>query len=252
MKILLFYFSGAGYTRWAVNRLSGLLIQKGHSVHMEAVENCAAADILKQEDWVDCIGFAQPIYAANMPRIMRRFIGEFLGAAMAYPALPTDVFFLNTNAYVNGYGVLEAKKLFRGSPFQIRQYVNVKMPNSAPGKRNVVRRTPVNPGEALAGNAERILKGLVLSLERGQKVIHGLGPQVFAGKLVRRILRKPILGTYKRLRVDAARCTACMKCVDTCPVHCIAVSGQDFTFSEACEACMRCVHSCPVQAISVE
>jgi len=75
MKILLFYFSGAGYTRWVVNRLSGVLIEKGHSVHLEAVENCDMAGVLQREDMIDAIGFAQPIYAADIPRIMRRAAG---------------------------------------------------------------------------------------------------------------------------------------------------------------------------------
>ena len=253
MKILLFYFSGAGYTRWAVNRLSGMLLQNGHSVHMEAVENCDMKSILHCEDMIDAIGFAQPIYAADIPRIMRRAIRTFLWAAAEYPALPTNVFFLNTYAYVNGSGYLEAKKLFARSPFQIGAYVNIKMPNSAVGKHPDDCPKTAVPGEALAAGALLKLKRLVECIETGTRMIDGLGPQIFGGKLVRSVLRKPIQNTYRRFRVDAARCTLCMHCVDTCPVQAVAYSeDQGFAFSAACEACMRCVHGCPARAISVE
>ncbi len=253
MKILLFYFSGAGYTRWTVNRLSGLLIQNGHSVHLEAVENCDMAEVLQREDMIDAIGFAQPIYAADIPRIMRRAIGAFLIAAAAYPALPTKVFFLNTYAYVNGSGYPEAKKLFADSPFQIHAYVNVKMPNSAIGKHPDDCPKSAVPGEALGALALAKLVRLAKSIESGGRLIDGFGPQVVGGKLVRRVLRRQIANTYTRMRVDLSRCTRCMHCVDTCPVQAVADAGdQGFTFSAACEACMRCIHGCPARAISVE
>lgn len=253
MKILLFYFSGAGYTRWAVNRLSGMLLQNGHGVHLEAVENCDMKDILRREDMIDAIGFAQPVYAADIPRVMRRAVTAFLRAAEAYPALPTKVFFLNTYAYVNGSGYPEAKKLFARSPFQIGAYVNVKMPNSAVGRHPDACPKAAVPGKALADEAFAKLQRLIGSMESGERFIDGLGPQVIAGKLVRRLLRKPIRDTYRRFRVDDARCTLCMRCVDTCPVRAVAYAeGQGFTFSAACEACMRCVHGCPTRAISVE
>ncbi|MBE0600988.1 MAG: 4Fe-4S binding protein [Firmicutes bacterium] len=252
MKILLFYFSGAGYTRWAVNRLCGLLLQNGHSVHLEAVENCDMEAVLRREDKINWIGFAQPIYAADIPRIMRRAIGRFLAAAAAYPALPTKVFFLNTHAYVNGSGYLEAKKLFANSPFTIHAYVNVKMPNSACGKRPDTCPKTAVPGEAQAVSALAKLARLAKSMESGERCIDRPGPQAVGGKLVRRVLRSQIRDSYQRFRVDSARCTRCMHCVDTCPVRAIAYAeGQGFTFSAACEACMRCVHGCPARAISV-
>lgn len=252
MKILLFYFSGAGYTRWAVNRLSGLLIRRGHSVHLEVVENCDMAAVLRREDMIDAIGFAQPIYAADLPRIMRRAIGAFLTAAEAYPALPTHVFFLSTYAYVNGSGYREAEKLFAGSPFQISAYANVKMPNSALGKRPDTLPEAAVPGEALAAAAMQKLEQLADSIENGTRLNDGLGPKTVGGKLVRRVLRSQIRDSYQRFQVDTARCTRCLHCVDTCPVQAIAYEeNQGFTFSPACEACMRCVHGCPVRVISL-
>lgn len=253
MKILLFYFSGAGYTRWAVNRLSGMLLQNGHTVHVEAVENCEVAGILKREDMVDAVGFAQPIYAADMPRIMRRAIRAVLDAAAAYPALPTKVFFLNTCAYVNGYGYPQARKLFRGTPFQIQAYVSVKMPNSALGKTPDLCPRTIAPGEALEKEAQRGLDALARSLETGERLITGRGPQALGGVLVRNMLRRQILGTYALMRVDLERCTFCMRCVGACPVHCIQYTdAAGFAFTDACEACMRCVHACPARAISVK
>ena len=253
MKILLFYFSGAGYTRWAVNRLSGLLLQNGHSVHMEAVENCDIARVLQNEDMIDAIGFAQPIYAADMPRIMRHAIAAFLEAAKAYPALPTNVFFLNTYAYVNGYGYLEAKKLFKGSPLRINAYVNVKMPNSALGKHPDDCPVAAVPGPALASAALYKLERLAACIISGRHTVDGLGPQVFGGKLVRAILRKQIEDAYLRLDVDTQRCTACLQCVKTCPVRAIYYNEKTgFTFTDDCEACMRCIHGCPEHAISMK
>lgn len=250
MKILTFYFSGSGNTKWAAETFDRMLKQSGHTSTLAAVEAVDMAAYLQSvPEGLDYIGFAQPIYAADIPRIMRGSIRQFTEAAKGLSAIPAGLFMINTFAYVNGHGVLEARKLFRRMPFRLRHYLNVKMVNSAPQKRADAQRQ-ARLDERSKQKAEKQLSAFVKRLENGRPYLGGIGPQIFGGKLVRAALRGAIRNNYRRMHVDMEVCTKCMQCVRDCPAQCIAYRENAFVFSQACEACMRCYHHCPVHAIA--
>jgi len=248
MNVLLFYFSGTGNTRWAAERLCGMLAERGHRAQAVAVETADMAAAARTAAAFDRIGFACPLYGADIPRIMRRSIRQFLDAATAVPGIPRKLFFISTFAYVNGSGVFEARRLLRHTPFQVESYVNIKMINSAPEKG--ARKSSADADAERRRSATRKLAEFVGRLESGRPCINGAGPQLLIGMLIRALLRNTIANNYRRMRVDLQACTRCLQCVRNCPVQCIQFAGEHFTFSESCEACMRCYHGCPVHAIS--
>ncbi len=250
MKILTFYFSGSGNTKWVAETLDRMLRENGHESTLAAVDAIdMAAFVQSMPAGFDSIGFAQPIYAADLPRIVRGSIRQFTEAARGRSAIPSGLFMINTFGYVNGHGVFEARKQFRGTRFRVKQYLNIKMVNSAPRKHaDAQKRTKQD--ERRKQEAARRLSAFVKCLEGGRPYTGGLGPQLLGGKLVRAALRGAIRGNYRRMRVDMGVCTKCMLCVRDCPAQCIRYQEQSFVFTEACEACMRCYHHCPVHAIA--
>ena len=52
-------------------------------------------------------------------------------------------------------------------------------------------------------------------------------------------------------KVDAAKCTGCGACVDTCPVQAIKMQDGKAVFGAECIDCGACVGACPVEAISL-
>ena len=248
MNVLTFYFSGSGNTEWVVRRWDGMLKGNGHTSRIAAVEAVDMAAFVRDLPGAfDCIGFAYPVYAADIPRSMFGAIRGFAEAASARPDVAKNLFIINTFAYVNALGIFGARKLFRGTPFRVRSLLNVKMINSAPRKK---AKDLTGPDEARKRNAQRQLAAFLKRMEHGKNRVEGVGPQLLGGKLVRALLRRPIQNNYRRMRVDPQVCTGCMLCVRECPTHSIRYENPAFTFADTCEACMRCYHHCPVRAIT--
>ncbi len=54
-------------------------------------------------------------------------------------------------------------------------------------------------------------------------------------------------------KVDAATCTGCEACVDSCPSDAIEMKdGKAIIIVDNCVDCGVCVDECPVEAISME
>ncbi len=155
MKILTFYFSGIGNTKWVIHQLDILLKKQGHTITVVAIENLNideyANDTINSFDY---IGFAYHIYGANIPRIMLNYINKFTHK-MNNNSISTKLFFVNAFAYVNGHGIFETKKIINATSLKIIAYVNVKMPNSAPIKSNKKIISIGNFDEKIIRNAEK-------------------------------------------------------------------------------------------------
>jgi ferredoxin len=58
-------------------------------------------------------------------------------------------------------------------------------------------------------------------------------------------------GSLYRIRIDAGKCTQCLKCVKACPTEAMkGIYGHRGILSADCWACGECVETCPTRAIS--
>ena len=81
MKCAIFYFSGTGNTKWAAKKTTKLLKEKSYDTvnySIEKMDDSKCEIIASAVQNNDYIGFAYPIYGANVPRIMRDFFDEFI------------------------------------------------------------------------------------------------------------------------------------------------------------------------------
>lgn len=252
MKCVIFYFSGTGNTKWIVKNTTKLLTEKGYDAvnyslekfddnHPEivaaAVQNC------------DYIGFAYPIYGANVPRIMREFFEEFIKLSKVYDNSNTKLLFINTFGYVNGHGYFRLKKLFKNCHLPIMGYFNFRLTN------NTKKRTGKEPllGNLIPASIKKKgynkIRSLIYAMEHGRKVINGIGPHLIVSGIIKNILDPIIRDNYTKMAVDYEACIKCMQCVEKCPVQGIEYIDDKFVFNDNCETCCRCYNICPSKAI---
>lgn len=252
MECAIFYFSGTGNTKWAAKKTTKLLKEKGYDTANYSIEKFndnyseIIADAVQNCDY---IGFAYPIYGADVPRIMREFFQDFIKLSKAYDNSRTKLFFINTFGYVNGHGYFRLKKLFADCHLPIMGYLNFRLTNSTAERGD---------DEPLLGNLipdpikkrgyDRI-RSLIHAMENDNNIINGIGPHLIIGGIIKNNLKDKIKNNYKNMTVDYEACIKCMQCVDKCPTSSIEYENERFIFNDTCETCYRCYNICPSKAI---
>lgn len=252
MKCAIFYFSGTGNTKWVVKKTTKLLKQTGvdaSNYSLEKLANNHAEIIASCVQNCEYIGFACPIYGADVPRIMKEFFEEFISLSKAYDNSKTKLFFINTFGYVNGHGYFKQKEIFKNCHLPIMGYVNFRLTNNTKVRD---REKPLF-GNLIPDSIKRKsygrIRNLINAMENDKCIINGIGPHLIIGQIIRNNLKNKIQNNYINMAVDYEKCTKCMHCVKNCPVESIKFENDRFIFTDSCEACFRCYNICPSNAI---
>lgn len=252
MKVITFYFSGTGNTRWTAKQFNRLLIERGNISEIIAIESIAdISEIATIIDECDYVGFAHPIYGANIPKIMRVFIIHLIDELVARKIHMPKVFFINTFGYVNGFGVYRAKKIFRDTDTAMAGYINIKIFNNVATSKSSKNITQTRIDGKKRYSLEKLNK-FIMNMEKGDRYINGIGPHLLVGGIIRRLLKKGIENNYDSFVVNNDICTSCMICVKNCPTKSIEHKNNEFIFKSTCTCCMRCYNICPSKAIRLE
>lgn len=252
MRFITFYFSGTGNTKWAVNEFNNILANRGHQgvAHsIEDVSNKGKEYILDAINKAEYIGFANPIYGAKIPNIMREFIETFIEYIGNGTTSDKKYYFINTFGYVNGFGIFESRKLFKQIRCKLKGYANIQLCNNISFDKSKKKGLTEEKIGVRKHKAIKILQKLVDKLQENKSYIMGVGPQLIVGKLIRRGLKEGLKNNYKELSVNMNSCTTCMKCVNECPTHSMKYTDNKFDFLSTCTACMRCYNYCPTYSI---
>lgn len=254
MLFTTFYFSGTGNTKWAVEQFRSLVIQSGHQAKLYSIDNFkgwASEDLIKIFKESTCIGFANPIYGADIPPIMKAFI-RFLTDSLKNKKIHSKSFYvINTFGYVNASGPFEAKKLFGKDCFRLMAYVNIRLCNNISTYKHKSKLASIEKQRVRKAWAVDELKILIKRLLSSKKYIKGIGPYLLPGILIRKMSEKAIQNNYQSLSIQAKTCNRCMICFKNCPTHCIKLNDKQFEFSAECTACMRCYNFCPTSSILI-
>lgn len=206
-------------------------------------------EIIKESSF---IGFANPIYGAGIPPIMRSFIRLLTDILKTGEVCPKPLYIINTFGYINAFGPFAANKLFDKNYFKLMAYVNIKMCNNVSTYKH---RSKLLSSEDLGIRKERAkvkLKTMTGRLLSSRKYINGIGPYLIPGIFIRKKAGQTIKNNYHALSVQTGTCNGCMMCVNNCPMRCIKIVDQQFEFSEGCTACMRCYNFCPTFSILID
>lgn len=246
MRISIFYFSGTGNTKWAVNEFSNGVNMRKHECQVYSIED-KGADIKKVVGEADIIGFAFPVYGASMPKIMTSFIDNLKSVSNAESRKP--FFIITTAGFIDAFGPFAARRILNQSGLDLIGYINIVLSNniSTPKlKANFI--TSEELGKRMNKGKEKIEK-LVDKLIQGRKHVQNIGFYLLPGVLIRKASKKALEENYLALSVDKERCCKCMLCVNNCPAKSIVFSDKDVKFLPSCTACMRCYNFCPKNAI---
>lgn len=254
MLFSIFYFSGTGNTKWASYEFLKLAEEQNQTVNLYSIENntLLTSDYLKKVILAsDYIGFAHPIYGADIPPIMRNFIERVVSCNFVKNMGHKPVFVISTVGYVNSFGYYCERKLFLHTDFEIRSYVNLKLCNNASTPN--MRTKPISSDklEARKRSASHLLKRSLYCLLNDKRFICGRRPYLIPGILIRKFSRQAIKECYASLSIDMSNCVQCLNCVNNCPTNSIVFKNGTFTFSESCTSCMRCYNFCPKYAVRI-
>ncbi len=234
MNTVLFYFSGTGNTAWAAKRLAEKLRAAGVGCELRNIENC---EIGVRPD--DTLIFAFPVYAANIPSVMRDFI--ICLARSLPPDAATKYAVFTTAGFADGCGPHQVGKLLKKA--KLTAYVGLQIASNTPTDK------PVGKAEleARLTKADAKLTAFAGSLAAGRRSV-AFGPYRFM--FMRKATAKALDTAYTKLSVDTDRCLSCMCCIDNCPTNSISRDGEGkMTFTPSCTGCMRCYNNCPAYAI---
>jgi Pyruvate/2-oxoacid:ferredoxin oxidoreductase delta subunit len=259
MNLLLFYFSGTGNTWWVAQQVQQQLQAASHEVDLISIEVQKIPEdsrILTKLNSADMIGFCYPVYGANLPPIMFRFIQKIIDWNQEHlihsaPSPQKETFVITTVGYINAFGPFLIKSLLKQAGFFLQGHLNIVLCNNAsvPGlKVNPLSETKLLPRKE---NAIKHLTKFLHNILNHKRSIHGIGPYLIGGYFIRRFFHSKIQNQYQNFGVDESRCKQCLICVKNCPTQAIHYDQNHFHFSADCTACMRCYNFCPTQAILV-
>jgi NAD-dependent dihydropyrimidine dehydrogenase PreA subunit len=204
--------------------------------------------ILKESDF---IGFANPVYGADMPLIMKTFIGRLTSILQSEKNDAKPTYIINTFGYINAFGPFAAGRLLDKNCFRLIAYVNIQMCNNISTykiKSDIISPIALSKRKVQARSRLEILKNRLLT---GKKYIKGMGLYLIPGIIIRKKTGPAVHSHYKDLGVQLNTCSRCMSCVRNCPTRSICFNDERFEFSEGCTACSRCYNYCPTFSITI-
>jgi len=254
VKFSIFYFSGTGNTRWVVQQLNKIIIDKGHQGELFTLDNLDMKDDLLIDILLgsDYIGIAHPIYGANIPPIVRTFITRIKNLLANEKRYEKLMFVISTFGYVNGFGPIAEKKLLSDTGFKLISYLNIRIFNNISTPKIKSKEISRVILEKRKRNAKRKMVKMVERVITRRRYINGIGPYLIPGIIIREIAKKRIENHYKTLSVNLDSCNQCMMCGDNCPTSSIVFECNQFKFLSTCTACTRCYNFCPTYSIEID
>lgn len=242
-KVVIYYFSGCGNSKWVTQAV----VSKFQEKNTEAIAINIEGKYISQN--ADLVGFIFPIYSFGLPKIAVDFIKN-------YPArINQRVFVLTVPALHEGIGLIQAnilltKNFFSKKECDVVYARSIYMPDtwtmffSAPKEDQF---------ELATIKAEKDVAYFVSAMLAGER--HFAVPNPLA---------IPILGIIYWLFyvfgrhfagkcfAITSKCNSCRICYDSCPAKVIEWKANKKPYWKfGCHQCFRCINKCPKNAIEV-
>jgi hypothetical protein len=194
MKFITFYFSGSNNTKWVCEQFDQMIRDSGHETEIISIDNFKKRlDIAQVKEKIitsQYIGFAQPIYGANLPPIMRDFL-VFISQIMKDNAIGLKpVYFINTFGYINALGPFATQKILSSDCFLLQAYGNFRICNNIMTYKQKMKPITEKMLSKRKKEAKKHLFIMVNQLISGKKYTKGIGPYLLPGILIRKKLKK--------------------------------------------------------------
>lgn len=229
MKIC--YFTATGNCLYVARRIGGELLSIPQLMRQEKIE---LTD--------DAVGVVCPVYAAEMPMMVREFLSRV--------KIRTDYFFF-IYTYGSGFGEAYAHVELAAREAGVKlSYINavIMVDNYLP-IFDMQEQMDTLPQKDVEGQLENICRDIAERKETRVAVnaANRAKMAMYRKMLAKRILKKDTAQGY----TVNDNCTRCGVCIKVCPANNITVTDK-VTFSNRCEVCYACLHNCPQSAIHMK
>lgn len=226
MKVL--YFSATGNSLSVAKRIGGELI---------SIPQIINNDEKTIED--DVIGIVFPIYSMNFPKMVRKFLENFV--------LKADYTFIIATCGMNcGTTLKDAQGIANEKGYSF-DYLNlIKMADNCLPQFEMKKQGERAEGLDIIGNLNGIIDDI------NNRIITDNIP-TNGGSLMTKFSRKffPLKDDYSKKYIIDDKCNQCGTCSKVCPVGNITVD-KEVIFGDYCEACQACIHLCANNAIHLK
>ncbi len=225
------YFTASGNCLYVARRIGGELLSIPQLMRQARIE---------LED--DAVGIVCPVYAAEMPMMVREFLAK--------AHIRTDYFFF-IYTYGMGYGeaFAHAELAARDAGVKLSYIGAVQMVDNYLPIFKMREQIDTLPQKNVEGQIEAVCRDIAERKQVTVKVTAAARAQMamYKNMLAKKILRKDTAQSY--IVTDA--CIRCGICAKVCPADNITVTDK-VRFSDRCEVCYACLHNCPHSAIHLK
>lgn len=236
--MLMLYFSGTGNSKYIANLFSKKVNAKCYSIE----ENI---DFKKEIKRHNTIAFCYPIYASNVPRIMRGFVSKYVEELK-----DKKLIIFCTQLFFSGDGARVFTDLLPKGYGEVIYAEHFNMPNNICN----IKILPIKNGEETKKYikaAQRKMNRICKDLEKGKVKKRGFNK---VSNLIGKSQSKywPNIEEEKKssIKVDSD-CIKCGLCVKLCPMNNLNLANNGIVHNNNCIFCYRCVNACPKKAITV-
>ena len=225
------YFTATGNCLYVAERIGGELLSIPQLMKQNMVE---ITD--------DAVGVVCPVYAGEMPMMVREFLSK--------ARICTDYFFF-IYTYGSGYGEAYAHAELAAVTAGLKlSYINavIMVDNYLPAFE-MREQMDTLPQKDVEGQLKKICQDISERKERTVTITpeNKARMDFYRKRLAIPILRRDTAQSY----IVTDDCNKCGVCAKVCPADNIMVTDQA-TFFDHCEVCYACLHNCPQNAIHME
>ncbi|MBU5590885.1 EFR1 family ferrodoxin [Clostridium sp. MSJ-4] len=233
MKSIIYYFSGTG---------NSLKIAKDLKKNIEDTEIIPIIKALNEKDFsceAERVGFVFPIYCANIPPIVKEFVGKINLDKAKYIFTVANCGGIDGNTLFNMNSILKDKNYKLNSAFTITMPDNsIIYKNSEEDRKKFLDKENKSTKEIasiILENKNVGIKGKYKSYMNGLSKV-----MAWAMKSIYRVDRKGCV---------EEKCIKCGICDMVCPTNNITLSDNFPKWGKNCTQCFACIHWCPKSAV---
>lgn len=226
---MLFYFSATGNCMYASQQLES---------NIKSIPQVLKEESLVFED--ETIGIVTPVYAGEMPHIVRRFIEK--------ATFKTNYFYV-----ISTFGMNDSVASMWASDFCKAQGIDVHYANTLQMVDNYLPSFDMNEQKAMDKKIPEQLSTIKEDIKNRKHYIkQPTEDGIEKYNMVQvRFKEHPELNNGEQIMMTD-KCIGCGICTRVCPLGNIKlVDGKAVKINKECEFCLACVHSCPSKAIGL-
>jgi len=246
MNINLFYYSGAGNTKFIAKKIQKQLLALSHQVNMMQIN---AGNSVNYDQHADAYIIGFPVYDLSAPLLVQDLVGNL-------PKQNKPIAYFCTKAFLSVNSIKELDDISSSKGFSTVATLDLFMPA-----------TDALALFAKSGSAtEKILKSFhskhldkkvgsfIKRIEQAKKMHIANKRYSYLGVMIPKKVKQAFHDQYTvyipKFHSKSDVCIECMLCVKGCPRDNIRFD-DGIKFELNCDMCLACLHHCPVDSIQL-